>query len=1104
MTVVKFLSLPVKNIPFVITPNGRFGVKRGENRSHEGVDVRAPMGTSIYSVRDGTVIKIVRDGVPSQQTNICGNGVVILHKQPEYDREYTTTYCHLSTINVTEDQVVPAGFEIGKSGDSGNAKGQPHLHFTLKDVFGLPDRGIVIGLKDRPKDPTGALYALVNSDMPISTKTATVEDVPQSRYAISPEISSILSFHPKIQYELTRRRLSTEMANTYMPFVKLTSLTVVDPTELPDGVSEAWCPSLGIHGLPEESFDNIYLPKNNRSIIGYATTNAERDKQYKKTEVVVKTQSEQRTDGAFVITGDLSSPYNVPIPGITEMNMERGTAGPMGIRGGLTKATIKIVAYSIKQTDTLLKYFLRPGTRVMLELGRTQSKTYSENSELKVFDWNRSLDDIREHVNKLINNKDDEQTKFIDDHIYDSYGNYEIFIGYVVTFKLKYTKNNTYEIELTVHSVQQYELPTKNTGYRSTCSETYSSACRAADIQTYFDDRYSWMDNSFNSLLTEATNPSSPWAKHVIAMKRTTPNKTVVGTRRSGEGNSNEGGGIGAYYVSWRFFTEQILRNPRNGLLSIFDAGEDQTILNNAFLQVVDTRVKKSKNDKLTANEVAYHPDLRSTNPGIMIIYNKTAQDRVNSTGDFVLAKQIANADQKDNIEFDETNVIDLLIQTGPVGSFENIESAAVPNATPLGSGIGRLTDGIWISTNIIREAFLSTDTVSAAINWLLVKMNNSTAGYWNLQLLSAERGKPGLHTIDTSISKNVTTEKLPIHKEELLGSSDNQLSSKLFGYEGKGKENNPKYIYVFNRKLKTLSNIDDDISGELLDLNIDFNLPQVIAVQAIAGVSGVAEKSTLQSIDIEELNRISLIPDLYLGCFETDQNEGTTTICKNDPIQVLKSTREAVEEQLKEVERRATRATVDAVVTPGKPKEGTRTPQAQPGIRDADTPVMGLPSTAVTYGSRTPDQEIKSAGSLRKTLNELNQQILTQENPNLVNLVREYGFLGNALKYIEYNPTQMMKKLNKDSTNDIYNKPGSKIHSFNSSNLTKTIVDLTMPGIGGIELFQSFIIDRVPSIYERGFYVVTKVTHNFTPQMGWTTQIQGRFRFSPDFKFSI
>jgi hypothetical protein len=64
---------------------------------------------------------------------------------------------------------------------------------------------------------------------------------------------------------------------------------------------------------------------------------------------------------------------------------------------------------------------------------------------------------------------------------------------------------------------------------------------------------------------------------------------------------------------------------------------------------------------------------------------------------------------------------------------------------------------------------------------------------------------------------------------------------------------------------------------------------------------------------------------------------------------------------------------------------------------------------------------------------------------------------------------------------------------------LTKTVIDITLPGIGGIGLFQSFLVDRIPSIITRGFYVVTKVVHEFSTQNGWITKVQGRFRFRPE-----
>ena len=103
------------------------------------------------------------------------------------------------------------------------------------------------------------------------------------------------------------------------------------------------------------------------------------------------------------------------------------------------------------------------------------------------------------------------------------------------------------------------------------------------------------------------------------------------------------------------------------------------------------------------------------------------------------------------------------------------------------------------------------------------------------------------------------------------------------------------------------------------------------------------------------------------------------------------------------------------------------------------------------------------------------------------------------TLEYIEFNPSRMMEEFKKNSGVPTLLDPDNKnTHAFNSSNLTKTVVDLTLPGIGGIELFQSFWVDRVPSILDNGFYVVTKVSHEIAPEKGWITKIQGRFRFNP------
>ena len=120
--------------------------------------------------------------------------------------------------------------------------------------------------------------------------------------------------------------------------------------------------------------------------------------------------------------------------------------------------------------------------------------------------------------------------------------------------------------------------------------------------------------------------------------------------------------------------------------------------------------------------------------------------------------------------------------------------------------------------------------------------------------------------------------------------------------------------------------------------------------------------------------------------------------------------------------------------------------------------------------------------------------------SPALKSSISSLLDFGTALYDIELDPSEMLYELNKDSKSGETNSDDiPTAHAFNSSNLTKTVVDLTLPGIGGIELFQSFLVDRVPSILDRGFYVVTKVSHEFSINSGWITKLTGRFRFYPN-----
>jgi murein DD-endopeptidase MepM/ murein hydrolase activator NlpD len=86
---------------------------------HTGVDYRGSIGTPVYAVASGTVIKAGRDGG-------WGNVIEIQH-----ENNYVTQYAHLNRINVRVGNRVNRGAVIGTVGSTGFSTG-PHLHFGLR------------------------------------------------------------------------------------------------------------------------------------------------------------------------------------------------------------------------------------------------------------------------------------------------------------------------------------------------------------------------------------------------------------------------------------------------------------------------------------------------------------------------------------------------------------------------------------------------------------------------------------------------------------------------------------------------------------------------------------------------------------------------------------------------------------------------------------------------------------------------------------------------------------------------------------------------------------------------------------------------------------
>lgn len=110
-----------------------FGMVRakpdGTPRAHQGWDFAAPIGTDCRAIGSG-VVELV------EERGDYGLQIVLRLTEPANGEPAWAFYAHLSSASVKAGDVVTAGQVIGRTGESGNARGMPaadqHLHFELR------------------------------------------------------------------------------------------------------------------------------------------------------------------------------------------------------------------------------------------------------------------------------------------------------------------------------------------------------------------------------------------------------------------------------------------------------------------------------------------------------------------------------------------------------------------------------------------------------------------------------------------------------------------------------------------------------------------------------------------------------------------------------------------------------------------------------------------------------------------------------------------------------------------------------------------------------------------------------------------------------------
>ncbi|CAM1362149.1 conserved membrane hypothetical protein [Tenacibaculum sediminilitoris] len=93
-------------------------LKKGKKMMHNGIDIKAPIGTPVVATANGVIAK-------AADQDKWGNLIIIEHSDG-----YQTWYAHLQKFNVTKNQSVKKGDIIGYVGNTGASLGA-HLHYEV-------------------------------------------------------------------------------------------------------------------------------------------------------------------------------------------------------------------------------------------------------------------------------------------------------------------------------------------------------------------------------------------------------------------------------------------------------------------------------------------------------------------------------------------------------------------------------------------------------------------------------------------------------------------------------------------------------------------------------------------------------------------------------------------------------------------------------------------------------------------------------------------------------------------------------------------------------------------------------------------------------------
>lgn len=107
-----------------------FGIRvlNGKPEFHKGIDYAIPVGTALFSVGKG---KVLRAGWEDPDDPKRGYGLRIMQHIATEEGQFIVWYGHMNIVSVKEGDLLEPGHLIGFSGNTGRSTG-PHLHLGCR------------------------------------------------------------------------------------------------------------------------------------------------------------------------------------------------------------------------------------------------------------------------------------------------------------------------------------------------------------------------------------------------------------------------------------------------------------------------------------------------------------------------------------------------------------------------------------------------------------------------------------------------------------------------------------------------------------------------------------------------------------------------------------------------------------------------------------------------------------------------------------------------------------------------------------------------------------------------------------------------------------